>query len=225
MCVWGLVALLPASGMAQFQPAEESAPLRTEFSCLSWPDRLKEVLYVRTEGEYKPVDVQSLKRSSLIKYVGSNPVVFYRKGKDSEGNTVYSPAAQVEIGETLERPLLLFRNDGSGYAIGAMEDSFQKYPVGSYRFYNLTDMDLKARLGTRLIELEPHQRVALKQPFPGDEEIPVMFVVQEPDGLKPLYSNKWDHLSEYRYLILISEAESKRNGPIKFRILTDYPKR
>ncbi|WP_309386290.1 hypothetical protein [Cerasicoccus frondis] len=219
--------LLTFLGLAMFVVAEGRAQdaelLNTEFRCISWQRPIQEELYVKSGGEYIPLKIHNMKRSGEVDYVGANPVVFYRKAKGQDGETIYMPAAQVGVSPGVEQPLFFFIQNGANYRIACIEDSFSKYPVGSYRFYNLTSKNLKARMGDIVLTLNSQQTSVLPQPFTDNVEYPVAFVINSPEGVEPLYTNKWQHSEHHRYLIMVADSPYSHASPIDFRVITDYP--
>ena len=213
-----LFALLSLSG--QTTPN----PLQTEFRAVSWQRPISEPLYVRSNGSMVPLQIHNMMRSQPVEYKGDNPIEFFRKSKGPDGSPVYTPVASVQMDPTLASPLLFFVENDGKYQVMTLEDSFEDYPVGSYRFYNFTDNDLLARLGDEKINLKPKNTVYLKEPFRSDQRYPVAFVVREPDGIHPLYTNMWSHSQNYRYLVLVSRSDSNDLSPIQFHILSDYPR-
>ncbi|WOO41045.1 hypothetical protein [Rubellicoccus peritrichatus] len=207
--------------LLQLKLAGAEEQISTSFSCISWDRPIRGEVFVRTNEGMEKMRIHSQRRSALINYIGPNPVVFFQK-KEGEGQQEFKEIAQVYLNPLLAQPLLLFVKEGESYTIVAIEDSFEAYPVSSYRFYNFTDKKLLAKFGDDHFDLAPQETVLLKDPFTTDTEFPVGFVVRSPDGIHPLYSNMWSHLQKYRYLILISESETRDVGPMKFRILSDY---
>ncbi|GHC05036.1 hypothetical protein [Cerasicoccus arenae] len=204
--------------------ADAVANVETTFSCVSWGKPIKDTLYVRSDGEMIPLRVHSMRRSSEVDYHGSNPIVFFRKGKDGQEQDAYQPVAQVQLDGSIKKPLFFFAGEGGNYKIVTLEDSFDKYPTGSYRFYNFTERDLIAKMGDEILQLPPKKTAYLPQPFTGTIEYPIAFVVREPGGIRPLYTNMWTHVGRFRYLIFVSDSDSRDTGSMKFRILSDYAK-
>lgn len=192
-------------------------------SCVSWEKPIHEPLYIRSKGSMEPLRVHNMKRSQPFDYHGPNPMIFYRpKGQSEAGENQFEEVARFSIDTALEQPLLFFVKDDNQYKVFALEDSFEKYPTSSYRFYNFTDKHLIAKMGSDTLQLEPRKAAFLEKPFENSQEYPVIFVVKAPDQIRPLYSNRWTHSNDYRYLIIISENESRDIGPLRFHILADY---
>ncbi|WOO39723.1 hypothetical protein [Rubellicoccus peritrichatus] len=200
--------------------AEEN--IQAAFSCVSWEKPIKGLVYVRSNGEMVPLRIHNKKRSVEIDYHGSNPIIFYRKNPSADAEGDYQPIAQVLLRESYEQPLFFFLGKEGAYSIVTMEDSFESYPTGSYRFYNFTERDLVAKLGDETLSLAPQEAAYLEKPFSSSMEYPVAFVVRDSDGVRPLYTNMWAHAERFRYLILISKSDVRDTGSMSFRILSDY---
>lgn len=196
--------------------------IQTTFSCVSWDKPIKGTVYVSSDGEMIPLRVHNMRRSKLIDYHGPNPIVFYQKGQGEEGREAYHPIAQVQLDANIKQALLFFVGKEDNYKIMTLEDSFDAYPTGSYRFYNFTERDLLARLGDFTLQLPPKETAYLERPFPDSVEYPVAFVVRDSDGIRPLYTNMWTHIGRFRYLIFVSNSDSRDTGSMSFRILSDY---
>ncbi|WP_309397927.1 hypothetical protein [Cerasicoccus maritimus] len=218
-----LIWLILSPALLNAQNAEHGRSIQTEFTCVSWNKPISSALYVRNGEEMVPLRIHNMQRSQSMEYSGLNPVVFHTKTKNDHGETIYKPIAEASIPIGIEKPLLFFVENEDQYQIIALEDSFAQYPNGSYRFYNFTEKDLLAKFGEQTINLKPKKTIFLEQPFNTSKEYPVAFVLRDPDGVKPLYTNKWRHSENFRYLIFVSESGSRDVSPIQFKVLADYP--
>lgn len=202
------------------EPGHE--PLAINFSAISLGQPLREPLWLVTENQQIPLSIHNRRRSENIEYVGPNPMVFHRK-LETEDGTEWEVVTEVEIASTLSQPLIFFMERDEGYRTAVIEDSFDHYPPGSYRFYNLTDDELMGRLGNEQVRMLPRQTISLLNPFHDDGKVPVRFVVREPGGYSPIYAADWNHYESFRYLIFIATRQSGDTGPIQFRIIWDRP--
>lgn len=220
---WGILSLLPV--LASGQSLNDEERINVTFSALSWEKPLGETLYVRpANGDPIPLTTHHVKRSESIDYFGPNPIVFYRK-LNGNPEPRYQPVASIEIDPNLIRPLLLFTETPNELRVISMEDSFESFPTGSYRFFNLTDKDLVAKFGEEVMQLKPRKTAILNQPFDDTTDYHVLFVVRDSDGVKPLYSNRWRHNENFRYVVIVSESGSGKTGPVQFRLLSDFPQK
>ncbi|GHB93418.1 hypothetical protein [Cerasicoccus arenae] len=201
------------------QPTPET--IRVTFSCISWNKPIGGNLYVNAGEGMEPVSIHTMQRSKPIEYEGPNPIVFYREPSDKADGMAYVPVARVTVKPGIHEPLFLFFGSGDEYKIFEIEDSFDTFPVGSYRFLNLTNRNMLAQLGSNKLELNSRSLEKLMNPFESTHEYQVAFIVREKDELTPAYYNRWMHFDNYRYLILISESKSQDAGPMEFRILSD----
>ncbi|WP_309383751.1 hypothetical protein [Cerasicoccus frondis] len=215
------LVLLQAAFASMLLAEDSSESIRVKFTSISWDKPIQEELFVLSGGEMMPLQIHTMQRSKLVDYRGNNPIIFYRKSSNPSADIQFVPVAQVRVNSSLVEPLFIFFKQADDYRIFVVEDSFEAFPVGSYRFLNLTDKDMIAQLGSNKIALNPRTLDALKGPFERTLEYQVAFVVREEDGLAPIYYNRWMHVENYRYLILISESKSRDTGPINFRILSD----
>jgi hypothetical protein len=205
--------------------AQEAEITSVEFSTLAIGAPPAEPLFLIGEDN-RPLQIQPhhARRSQTVRYRGPNPLVFKRLLVQENGERVYEPVAQWQANPALNQPLLLFFPEGSGFRVGAIEDSFTQYPLGSYRFYNLTQRRLVGRLGETSVDLPPRQTVHLERPFPSDQAFPIAFVVEEMGAYEPIYSARWSHFNAFRYLIFVSAQPGSDTGPLSFRIVSDFPR-
>lgn len=215
-----LFTLLVAVGRLTAQPST----VTTSFTCVAWEAPIKEPLYFRQAGKLVPVSIHHLRATSPIRYQGPPVLEFLRKVETPDGST-YEPVGSVGLNPEWESPLFIFMKDSDNpgrYSIIGLENSFDKFSVGSIRFYNFTSLDLAGKVGEQMVTLAPHSFQAI-----GSSEVSgsmrVKFVVRLQDEVRPIYSSFWNYNPATRSLVFIKKSADRTRSPIEFKTLVDYP--
>tara|TARA_B110000305_G_C19327228_1_gene582086 strand:+ start:441 stop:929 length:489 start_codon:yes stop_codon:yes gene_type:complete len=124
-----------------------------EFTCISLDASIrKEKLYYLKNNRPINIRVNNLFHSPVYKYSGLNTLSFYTKGENGK----HLLKGKANIDQNLKNACVFFyqessENNSPKYKTIAFENSAEKYPAGSYRFYNLTKETVAIKIGEESI--------------------------------------------------------------------------
>lgn len=175
-----VVAVFCLSLWPQFssgQPVQNT--VNFEFSCVAF-EELPFDLYYKSEDAYEKIAMRPKQRSRLYKLKTAAEIVpFYTQETDEDGKIAYRVVGQAKIITTAERMLFFLspveiENQLPIKAVG-VDDSLDAFPVGSFRFVNMTRRSLRAVIDDANVLIAPGTMRII------DPEIP------EAGGFVPFY--------------------------------------
>lgn len=177
-----LTAQVPASGE------------KIKFCTFGWkvtPDDL----YYESEGKVIKLVVYSSSRSTPQDYPKAATIAFFRWVSGPEGKLVREEAATVNLGAAGPRPLLVFMatpESPKRYRVAAIADDTKAFPVPSYRFINLTAVEIYIKCGGQTLKL-PAQNAGMLdsqlKKVDTPETIQTMIYVVVEDGPLRVYAS------------------------------------
>ena len=178
-------------------------------------------------GEKKDLGHQVDTQRSLFpfRYKGSPLLQFYdSKTYNTDAAAINVPIVSVRIDPRLQEPLLIIskRKDGQ-LSIFAVEDSQSVYGKDTYRFYNMTSRRIAIKVDNSVMKLDPN---SMEHMIPDTTKNPNAHVkaveIKEDGGIKRLYTNMWPKRKNQRYLCFITDADERKPGRIKIKVITDF---
>lgn len=218
-----------AGAMAQEQAAQadtatgEPPELIIDFTVLAW-DRNDDALFFESLGQENEVYLPTQYRSEEFRYVGNNPLTFYRPEKGPEGEDIRVPMATVTLDPSVKRVLLLFLKNPDGadlpLRVIPLDDGLNGFPVRSYRFFNLSNELVGLKLNEHKAILEKHQD-AIIELDDGEALIQMGIYANRGGELKDVLNARWPHRGNTRYLVFIIESPYTR-GSLHTRSIPEY---
>ncbi|MEY4483674.1 MAG: hypothetical protein RL693_1126 [Verrucomicrobiota bacterium] len=220
---------------------------RVIFACLSWDDEI-ETLHFQTlikdpkarssvsldkstplilsTGEVK---IASSFRSELQPYLGPAVIEFFTSPPlpdPASSDQVAKPVASVLLPPDQSRLLLLFfkqtattNHNGQTYRIEILPDNLDELPMGGYLMINTTGKKLIGRSGKQSFEVPAHSSKPLPTPSDASQKLE-WFFWNEAHKDKPLYSSVWQHRSDSRTLVFITDSDEQR-GALAIKAIQD----
>ena len=198
------------------EPAKPQAAGTVHFRTLGVSINAEDIVYKKGE-KYLPITLSEAVRSAYYDTTGGNGLLtFYRMVAGPEGKPVPVSVGQVDLTGLGPRVLLLFLPDpaqGKNYTVRAFADNAKVVPPGSYRFMNLTVINVGIVLGGKKVIIAPGgEAVVGDTPAGGSAEIQVAVYGVVGEAAKIAYSNIWLFDPQSRFTVLITPSAMFATG-------------
>ena len=208
--------------------AVEEDPISVSFYCILWDMSASQIpmCYI-SEGEKKDLGrlVDTQRSMFSYTYKGSPLLLFYNsKTYNTDADAINVPVASVRIDPRSKEPLLVIskRKDG-GLSIFAIEDSMSVYGKDTYRFYNTTSRNMAIKVDNSVMKLGPKSMDSIIPDLKSHPNAHVKAVeIREDGAVKRLYTNMWPKRKNQRSLCFITNADERKPGRIKVKVITDF---
>lgn len=195
-----------------------------EFNCVTWDRLPRASLYYKNGTAYEPLKIGYKSRTSVVNLKAGVPVLeIYSKQLLDGGQEEFSlvgSAANVKgtnrvlfLIQLMSKPNQTLRLGGLG-----IDDSFDDFPIGSFRFINATQQPLKLVMGKERGQVAVRGMTVVKPNIP------------DLGGFVPVYigDSKGDVLFESRFyaqprgrkLVIVRPAD-ELGGPVRLRFLSE----
>jgi len=211
--------------------AESAIPLMdVHFSALSWEPFKEEGIKVDTGNGVKELRISHRARMPAMRYVGTNPIVFFRERTVPESEApVRVPVAVARIPEGMRRVMLFFiptnhaegENEGLLYRVIVLDDSLEAFPKGGYRFMSASKSKLSVLFDKARFQLNPGEQYMYKPTVKEREKVALVVGIEE-DG-RTVTNKTFFHDDYVRWFVLICQEENKGGRKfISFRAIPEY---
>ncbi len=158
--------------------------------------------------------------SPAAKYEGTNPVTFYSRKTNSEGELEYFPVAAVTVKKEWKNALLVFfptsrqvaTTTGRRFQVLAVDGELASFRGGGRHFVNVSGKDVAATIGEQKLLIRSGGSVTFAPRIVADaiERVPVQIHFREDDQWRLLSSTRWSLDSRQRTLIFIFEDPRRK---------------
>jgi hypothetical protein len=210
--------LLPLLFMTQVLFSEEMDTLSFQFNCLGMDEsfRRMELFYDTADGR-AAIRMNDLAKTQLYSYSGDGILKFY---KNKEGG---SAIATYNYDQDFAQPLLIFvKSSDDKYQIFSMDNSWDKLPINSYLFYNLSSKKLAWRVGEDYFGVEPGKSKMIKSEFKGEKTPIFALKIGEDDSSQRVYRAMWLNYDNIRRIIFIRDTLENEAGAIRVKVIEDF---
>lgn len=204
------IAKLQAQG-----PNPEELRVNVDFSIVSW-DKPIFNLYYQSRGQVELIKfVPNIGRSEVFNYQGAPFLTFYvEDGVNEDGSIRYKQIAELNVSPAAKNLLLLFIPKGDDtYKVISYADSMEDFPVGSFKFVNLTERQLAVNVGNNKLVIPPRGVEALS-PKQLEDENNVDIKLAKPDeegSWDMAHSSRWGYSANNRAICFVYEdPQTKR---------------
>jgi|GEM_PF-4516937 hypothetical protein len=203
-------------------------PISVSFNCILWDMNASQIpLCYISKGKKQELGrlVNTQKSMSPYQYTGSPLLLFYNsKTYDASPDAVNVAVASVRIDPGLKEPLLVISKRKNGdLSIFSIEHSMSVYGKDTYRFYNTTSRRIAIKVDNSVMKLDPN---SMENMIPDTTEHPNAHVkaveIKDDGSIKKLYTNMWPKRKNQRYLCFITDADERKPGRIKVKVITDF---
>jgi hypothetical protein len=214
------LALFLSVGYAQNQ-TEETGEIRSakiQFLSLQ-EDELTDV-WIRSGNEWISPQMPSTYLAKSFSYSGPASLVFYRKQEQEDGQTGYLPVGSTVLPANLDQLLIMLTpTPEGGLAARTVDTGTDRFPLGSYKIFNLCDRMVGLGMANQLFKLPPEDMQVVKPSVNGREPISVQFMKAGDVDKASLVTTTWFHNPTQRQLVFLIPREEK----IEVRAFTLYP--
>jgi hypothetical protein len=194
------------------------------------PGNFSEIYFYDSKNQISPIEFKKKSRTDLLTSrvnIEDNFLRFYLPNASQDLSEAMEPSviASVWINPAWQTPLLIFsdRSDGDEirYSVTAIEDSFQRFQIGSVKLVNLTGANVIGSLDGEIIRLM-NDSASEDFKLPANERIEVAIAAQALTRHHLLYKNTLSLNKKTRSLLILRPP--KRSGSIKIQgqLLIEY---
>lgn len=158
------------------------------------------------KGKPKATEVNLRKNNFTGPFLSkTRALTFYSKTELSAGNPKL--VGEVTLPESLGKKVLLVANvdKDKRYSFFAMADNFDDFKRGETKLFNLTPIDIAAKINDKPVILKPNT-VTKVAPFAAaakNQTYPVEFHYRKDKKWNPFSSSMWFHEADIRFLTFI----------------------
>ena len=199
------------------QPAP---PVRIAFRTLLLQGTLNGPHLRMVDETGEPMDVMVFTTNLSHKtygYSGQNPLIFYQENE---------VVASFTVPEGLREMILLFieqKNPAPGemkFRIFAMEADSVNFPIGSYLFMNLSDLEVAAEIDSQLIRLNPRDQKLVVLPYKQNTTIAARFAERRGGEWVRSYQLAWYFRPTARNIVFLTR-DNDVDRSLRLRTITD----
>ena len=194
------------------------------FQTITTDGTIKNTLWYNLDGQKQSVYANNILRSPDYAYEQRDSILFYGDRYDSEGNPIPEAIASLPLQENPKRLLLVFSKiedidrQGLSYHITVLPDDFDQFPMGSFKFINVSDSRIAVDLDGNQFVLNQRDSNTLNITANKKGAVSIKVASQGIDGMwQTNYANGWSHRSDRRTLVFIVNKGSGNVRPIRFR--------
>ena len=183
-----LVGILPIA--AQSDPdAEKRKPAGRSawFACLAKPEGLEDPVKVLAGGKVSLLELPEFMASEAVKIPADGVLRIVREVPDpvNQGKTKYLILAEASIPEAVQEALVILSpvtKPEGGLLFQAKVQDLANFKGGDRLYINLSDSNIRVRLGKTLVVVEPRHASFFKAPpMAKATNIPVMYEFYHPE--------------------------------------------
>ncbi len=209
----GLISILSA---APSVAAEKNAKVPVAIFSPAYAEGLKSVFVKSGTDTYQSV---ALSTANVIE--GEEAMI--EEGRISlygpaAGDGGHPTVATVELGE-IRRPLLVIQPNGEGaqpaYQANVVEADLPKFPLGSFKFVNLSPNPVRVSYGNDVIEIESGADSLFKPDVPDGEVAAVTIDYKSAETWALLSSARWASRKDRRTLVCFQLDPSTKRMVVK----------
>lgn len=180
--------------------------------CAAYEEGLKTVFVKTSEGTYNGI---ALSTANVV----SSGEVLVEDGKislhgPSAGETVYPVVATAEVSGTRQPLLVLVPGKAAGgpaYQSKIVEGGIDPFPLGSFKFVNMSPNPVRVASGEKVIEIAAGAESLYQPKIPAGESMPVTIDQKTADGWQLVSSAQWASREDRRTLVcFLLDPVSKR---------------
>ncbi|MBG28549.1 MAG: hypothetical protein CMI31_00915 [Opitutae bacterium] len=158
--------------------------------------------------------------SPAAKYEGTNPVTFFNRKTNDEGELEYFPVAAVTVKKEWKNALLIFfptsrqvaTTTGRRFQVLAVDGELASFRGGGRHFVNVSGKDVAATIGEQKLLIQSGGSVTFAPRIIADviERVPVQIHFRQDDQWRLLSSTRWSLDARQRTLIFIFEDPRRK---------------
>jgi hypothetical protein len=201
--------LISVSGLS----AQEEPQATVEFATLSWDKTIRDLYYFNGD-EPVPVIVPNGSPGREMKYRGETQLTFYTQGKDSEGKIIDQSVGVVNFPEGDSSRLLLFVKSGDvgRYRILSLNSDLDGFPLGAFKFCNLTDHRIALKVGEYGVSLESKENEVISLPQQEKTNVSVrLAAIDGGEEWELIYRSLWASPGNRRAWVFVYDDASEHN--------------
>ncbi len=221
---WGMPLGLPAQDTTRAKPNTTLI----EFTCVAWEMPRYEALLYRHGKTYLPLVLRNGRRTLPLKIESTPSFEIYIPGIGKEGKPQYKKIGAAALPAGASKVMLMIDQrptlapDELPLSIVAVEDSFENFPLGSYRFINATEVTLNVGFSTTTRLIQPGKTEVIKHSSPKEAEyVPVAIALASNDQLVFQTSLYWEARGR-EVMVMLPPNEGMGSNKLRLRFVSDY---
>ena len=192
----------------------EAEFVSVDIGMISVGKTIKDVFY-NSGGEKVSCNIYPNVTVPDLRYEGPSQIVFYKSQTGGQGDL---ELGTVKIPPNSSSVILLFLGDSknsNNYNILCFPHDKGTFPLGTYRFINLTKNTIFLQLGETKLAIEAGKYKNLVGVFTNNSYHQALMVSLTEDGLTPAYANQIYYNERLRVMYLILPTDNTHNGLVK----------
>lgn len=193
-------ALLATSASAQ-----ETPKVSTSIYCFKYAKGLEDVFVQTGAKKFTKVELSTANMLGPIGVVSEDGNITVRREEiDDEGKATYPAVGKVSL-RGLARPLIVLfpggEDDPLPYRGVTIDRSEASFPMGSYKFMNLSPHPMRGLVGKDRVDARPGEVKELKPQGQPGEMRPVRFEFHDGDNWRTMTETRWVIRDDRRSLL------------------------
>lgn len=184
---------LLSGGLAAAQ--QDLPKVQATFYCFRYAPGLEDV-YIRTAAKaFRKIELSTANMIGPATVVADKgAVTLHTVDTDAEGKTTYPLVARAKLG-SVRRPLILLvpsaKDAKLPYRALTLDRGATKFPLGSYKFVNLSKFPIRAMIGKSRLQLKPGAVKTIKPGGNPGQMITVVFEFYSQKKWRPMTKTRW----------------------------------
>ncbi len=192
-----------------------------KLTVLSLDSRILDLKY-ESAGEVKTLYAFKNQRSQPFTYNGPQPILFFRElsQTDAAGNPLREQVAQCRLpGKSDQYMIIMSKKEGNkeAYRCFAIDDNWQTFDAGTYRFLNLAPFTIALKLDNKVYRIKEQNFTDVKgNSENGSHQKAIMVSLPEDEDPLPVFEGLIQYTENLRMLYIISPKSGGRVGRVSF---------
>jgi hypothetical protein len=161
---------LPSVSRAEKSVDADDLPAPISFACVAWHELPYEEMFYRESNGFYPLKLYPRRCSKLYPLKGGDSLELHISKENSAGELNYELVGLAsQIQGTDQMLFLIEEGEDSGslpLLLRGLDDSWETFPVGAFRFVNLTPDSLQVHFGETVNALHPDAVSVIKDAIP-----------------------------------------------------------
>lgn len=150
-------------------------------------------------------------------------VILRGKKETEEGTVIYPPIAQAKLPSGIKEPVMILvpSTESLPYQAIMIDQSLERFPVGSYLLINLSPMEVRGMVGSNKVVVSAESVTAIIPSSEDEDLLDVHFEYERPEGWKTFARTRWAR-EESKHSLLLAYLDPKTKR-MKIRGITVRP--
>lgn len=210
---------LPSVSFAEKSVDVDQLPASISFACIAWHELPYEEMFYHESGEFYPLKLYPGRCSKLYSLKGGDSLELHIRKENDAGDLIYELVGLASLIKGTDQMLFIIERGGDSGSrplmLRGLDDSWETFPVGAFRFVNFTPDSLQVTFGEETVELPSGLFVVVKSQVPENGGL-VSFDLKDAEGVLVHQNRMLGQPTARQTVVIYPAAKVGRDLSLKF---------